>query len=143
MAESNVNLMVVLNTSFDLYEMIFGNHGVAWPFHGLTRLGAWQACVPAWLREVSRGMRTLIDNYTEYIVELLQRREIERQRRREVWLEYINSEVPRQVPWGQKDPSEPLRPSGWPLDLCPKTVFFTPNGWRKWLKRQPDAWSGK
>ena len=131
MAESDVNLMVVLNTSFDLYELILGNHGLIWPFNGLTRLGAWQACVPAWLREVSRSMRRLIDHYTEYVLNLLQRREIERQLHMEVLLEYINRGGPRQVSWGQEDPSEPHRPSGWALDLRPKTVFYTPHGWRK------------
>ena len=62
---AEINLMDVLNThGFDLYELILGNYG-------LSRLGAEITGVPAWLREVSRSMRQLVEDYTEHIVQRL------------------------------------------------------------------------
>ena len=131
MAESNVNLMVVLKTSFDLYEMIFGWHG------GLARRGGWRPCVPSWLRNVSRWMRALIDGYTEYIYQRLERQEIVRQRLWRDWLEYDKSTDHTRRSWGEDDPSAPPRPSTWAVNSRPNTVFKCSYGWaRSWNGEQ-------
>ena len=123
MAESNVNLMVVLNTccrpGFDVYELVFG------PNRGLTRLGGWHASVPAWLREVSWAMRRLIDDYTDYIRQGLIRQEM-RERER-VWV---------RTTWGGVQVEEKAGRWRGPIVVHPKTLFMVPHGWGE----RPNPW---
>ena len=121
-----INLMDVLNThGFDIYELILGNYG-------LSRLGAEITGVPAWLREVSRSMRQLVEDYTEHIVQRLRHQDIERQRQWKVYADFIRSKPPRNS-W-EPPPSEPPRPSGWGTVIA-YTVFISPYGdWSHWGK---------